>query len=77
MPYKVMTPEIREKQRLRVKEWRQNNPDKVKFQHSIFIRSTEGRDRELLRCRRNYEKLKIRKLEYRIFKEAMPLFLFV
>lgn len=73
MPYKEITPEIREKQREYSRQWRLNNPDKIKLQHQRQSRSPEGYQREKLRKLHNYEFYK----EFRSFRQAVPAFLTV
>jgi hypothetical protein len=79
MPYKIITPELKEKQRLRHKEWSEKNKEYLKLYNSFTTRnrSLESKENERLRMKRSYEKVKERRIEYAIFKENMPLFLTV
>lgn len=75
MPRLHYTEEQREKERVRAKQWRQANKEYVKLYNSYTTRqrSDEGKAKEQMRLKRNYEILK----EYKTFRDAMPLFLTV
>ncbi len=79
MPYKNPTPEIKEHLKQKHKEWVERNKEYLKLYRRCNPpnRSDEGKEREKLRLRRNYEKLKQRKEDFKLFQSVIPAYLTV